>query len=141
MGLMVDRPMLHVHLGEALLLAGRIEEAIAQAKQALGIALAHENRRDEPWARLLMARASWACEPKSADEPLTQLESALRLAAVTQARPLEAHCRAMLGAVHGASGDNTKGQEFSAAAHAAYAGLGMRPLPLQPVASASSAIT
>jgi class 3 adenylate cyclase/tetratricopeptide (TPR) repeat protein len=141
MGLMVDRPMLHVHLGEALLLAGRVEEALTHARQALDIASAHENKRDEPWARLLIARASWALDPKAPDEPLAQLESALRLALASEARPLEAHCRAMLGIIHGAGGDKARAEEFRAAAHAAYANLGMRALLLAPLTNTSAPIT
>jgi predicted ATPase/class 3 adenylate cyclase len=141
MGLMVDRPMLHVHLGEALLLAGSVEEALAQAKQALEVALSHENRRDEPWARLLMARGSWASDPKATDEAAGQLQTALRLALATGARPLEAHCRAMLGMIHGANGDKAQAEEFGAAAQAAYASLGMRPLLAAPLTNISAAIT
>jgi tetratricopeptide (TPR) repeat protein len=141
MGLMVDRPMLHVHLGESLLFAGRIDEANQHAKRALDIALAHENKRDEPWARLLIARSSWALDPKAPDEPFAQLEGALRLALVTGARPLEGHCRAMLGMIHGARGDKAQAEEFGAAAQAAYANLGMRPLLLAPLTDASAATT
>ena len=139
MGLMVDRPMLHVHLGEALLFAGRTEEALAQAKRALEIALSHENKRDEPWGRLLIARALWTLEPTAPGESLAQLESALRLALATGAKPLEAHCRAMLGTIHGASADTPRAEEFGAAAQAAYANLGMRPLLTIPLASSSAA--
>jgi len=141
MGLMVDRPMLHAHLGEAQLLAGNDEEALAHAKQALDVALSHENRRDEPWARLLMARGSWASDPKATDEAAGQLETALRVALATGAKPLEAHCRAMLGMIHGARGDNALAEEFRSAAQAAYANLGMRPLLLAPLTDASAATT
>ena len=131
MGLMVDRPMLHVHLGEALLRAGRFAEALSHARQALNIALAHENKRDEPWARLLTALAFWALDPKATDEPLAQLQSALHLGVACGARPLEAHCRTMLGAVYGRQGDVAKAKEFAAAGGALYAELNMRPLLLE----------
>jgi class 3 adenylate cyclase len=141
MGLMVDRPMLHVHLGETLLLAVRSYEADEHAKRALEIALDHENKRDEPWGRLLIARASWALDPEAPDEPLAQLESALRLAIACGARPLEAHCRTMLGVIHAAKGDKARAEESSAAAQAAYAKLGMRPLLLAPAANTPAATT
>jgi len=60
-------------------------------------------------------------------------------ALATGAKPLEAHCRAMLGTIHGASADTPRAEEFSAAAQAAYANLGMRPLLTIPLASSSAA--
>jgi tetratricopeptide (TPR) repeat protein len=139
MGLMVDRPMLHVHLGEALLLAGRVEEALAHAKQALDIALSHENKRDEPWARLLIARACSASDPRATDEPMAQLDAALKIALACEAMPMAAHCQAMLGVVHARRNSNAIASECTAAAAAAYARLDMRPLPLAPTKERSRA--
>ena len=138
MGLMVDRPMLHVHMGAALLLAGSVDEALAHAKRALEVALAHQNRRDEPWARLLIARALWASDAKAAAEAASQLETALGVALATGARPVEAHCRAMLGVIYEANADKSRAEEFSAAAQAAYASLGMRPLLPAPLTNPAS---
>jgi tetratricopeptide (TPR) repeat protein len=131
-GLMVDQPLLHVHLGEALLLAGRMDEAIAHAKRALELALAQENRRDEPWARLLIARALRASERGTIGQAGKELEAALSLAVAGEARPLEAHCRALLASIHEAAGDQSEAAELAAAAAALHSALGMRPLPLEP---------
>jgi tetratricopeptide (TPR) repeat protein len=130
MSLMVDQPMLHVHLGEALLLGGDGAAAGVHAQRALELALAHGNRRDEPWARLLLARSLAASSAGASDEPAKQLELALRLAIDCEAKPLEAHCRRMLGFVRGARGEKAKADELIAAADAIYAALGMRPAPL-----------
>jgi class 3 adenylate cyclase/tetratricopeptide (TPR) repeat protein len=139
MHLMVDQPMLHVHVGEALLLGGRMDEAIAHGRRALEIAVAHENRRDEPWTRLLIARAHWASDPLAIEEPTTQLDAAMRLAAAAGAKPLEAHCQVMLGLIHGRSGNRAKAEKFAAAAATTYASLGMRPLVLAPLGERSPA--
>jgi tetratricopeptide (TPR) repeat protein len=132
MGLMVDQPLLHVHLGEALLLGGRPADAAVHAQWALELALAHGNKRDEPWARMLLAR-SLAFSQTGGDEPVKQLELALGLAIDCGARPLEAHCRRMLGFILKLRGENAKGQQLAAEAKEVYEALGMKPMPL-PVA-------
>jgi hypothetical protein len=132
MSLMVDQPMLHVHLGDALLLGGRDVDAGVHARRALELALAHGNRRDEPWARLLLARTLALSQAGASDEPTKQLEMALHLALDCEARPLEAHCRRMLGFVQSGRGEKAKADELAAAAGAIYAALGMKPTPLAP---------
>jgi tetratricopeptide (TPR) repeat protein len=129
MGLMVDQPLLHVHLGEALLLGGRPADAAVHAQWALELALAHGNKRDEPWARLLLAR-SLAFSRNGSDEPVKQLELALGLAVDCGARPLEAHCRRILGFILKQRGENAKAQQLAAEAKESYEALGMRPMPL-----------
>jgi class 3 adenylate cyclase/tetratricopeptide (TPR) repeat protein len=129
MGLMVDQPLLHVHLGEALLLAGRPGDAAVHAQWALELALAHGNKRDEPWARMLLAR-SLAFSQTGGDEPVKQLELALGLAIDCGARPLEAHCRRMLGFILKLRGENARGQQLAAEAKEVYQALGMKPMPL-----------
>jgi hypothetical protein len=47
----------------------------------------------------------------------------------------------MLGIIHGAGGDKARAEEFRAAAHAAYANLGMRALLLAPLTNTSAPIT
>ena len=132
MSLMVDQPMLHVHLGDALLLGGRDVDAGVHARRALELALAHGNRRDEPWARLLLARSLALSQAGASDEPTKQLEMALHLALDCGARPLEAHCRRMLGFVQSGRGEKAKADELAAAAGTIYAALGMKPTPLAP---------
>jgi len=129
MGLMVDQPILHVQLGEALLFAGRPGDAAVHARWGLELALAHENKRDEPWARLLLAR-SLAPSRSGGDEPVKQLELALGVATDCGMRPLQAHCRRMLGLILRRRGENDKAEQFAAEAREAYAALGMKPMTL-----------
>ncbi len=132
MRLIVDQPMLLVHLGQASLLAGRIEDALMYGKRALEGALAHEGKGNEAWARFLIARACRASGPEAMDESTKELEAALRLAIACGARPLAAFCQTTLGEIHARRGDKAKAQEFTAAADAIYADLDMRPLSLSP---------
>jgi tetratricopeptide (TPR) repeat protein len=132
MHLIVDRAGLLVRLGQVLLMAGRIEAALKLGQQAMEIALAHEAKGDEAWARFLIGRSCWASDPKDLDESEKQLDFALRLASECEARPLAAFCYTTLSGIYGQRGDQARAQEFDAAAAATYRELGMRPLPLDP---------
>jgi class 3 adenylate cyclase/tetratricopeptide (TPR) repeat protein len=132
MHLIVDRAGLLVRLGQVLLMAGRIEPALKLGQQAVEIAVAQEAKGDEAWARFLIGRSCWASDPKDLDESEKQLDIALRLAAGCEARPLAAFCHTTLSGIYGQRGDQTRAQEFDAAAAATYRELGMRPLPLDP---------
>ena len=132
MHLTVDKPGLLVRLGQVSLIAGRTEAALALGKQAVEIAVAHEAKGDEAWARFLIGRAFWASDPKDLDHSEQQLDFALRLAVTCEARPLAAFCDTTLCGVYAQRGDRVTAQKFDVAAAAAYRELGMRPLPLEP---------
>ena len=133
MHLIVDRAGLLVRLGQVLLMAGRIEAALKLGQQAVEIAVAHEAKGDEAWARFLIGRSCWASDPKDLNESEKQLGIALRLAADCEARPLAAFCHTTLSGIYGQRGDQARAQEFNDAAAATYRELGMRPLPLDPI--------
>jgi class 3 adenylate cyclase/tetratricopeptide (TPR) repeat protein len=132
MHLIVDRAGLLVRLGQVSLMARRIEAALRLGQQAMEIAVAHEAKGDEAWARFLIGRACWASDPKDLGESEKQLDIALRLAARCEARPLAAFCHTTLCGIYGQRGDQVRAQEFDAAAAAIYRELDMRPLPLDP---------
>lgn len=140
MELMVDQPMLHVHLGEAQLSAGRTRDAAQHAQQALDLAQAHGNRRDEPWARLLLARIRFATDARSCDEPARQLEAAIGLASAAGARPLLVHCLRTLSAVEARRGNTDAAGMLEARAAAMRSALDMRALRAGP-AGESARIT
>lgn len=133
MRLIVDMAMLLVRLGQASLIAGRIDEALTHGNRAVEIAVEHEGKGEEAWARFLIARACWASDPQRIEEAATQLDFALRLALACEARPLIAFCHTNLGAIYSRRGDHETAKKFTAAADSSYAELGMRPLPLDPV--------
>ena len=97
------------------------------------MALAHEGRANEAWARFLIARAYLASAPDATDEPAAELEAALRLADACGARPLAAFCKTTLSEIHGRRGDKAEAEAYAAAADATYADLDMRPLPREAV--------
>jgi class 3 adenylate cyclase/tetratricopeptide (TPR) repeat protein len=132
MRLIVDKPRLLVRLGQVSLVAREIETALTLGKQAAAIAMAHEAKGDEAWARFLIGRAYWASEPKDLDEAEKELSIALRLAATCEARPLAAFCNTTLCGIHATRGDQAKAKGFDAVATATYRELGMQPLPLDP---------
>jgi hypothetical protein len=134
MNLIGDKPRLLVRLGQVSLIARQIASALALGEQAVEIAVAQEAKGDEAWARFLVGRACWACDPKKLDESEKQLGIALCLAMACEARPLAAFCEATLCAVHLRRGDRVRAREFDAAATVTYQELGMEPLPLDPPA-------
>ena len=60
MRLIVDEPRLLVRLGQVSLMAHQIEAALALGQQAVAIAMAHQAKGDEAWAKFLIGRAHWA---------------------------------------------------------------------------------
>ena len=132
MSLIADKPRLLVRLGQASLIAREIEPALTLGRQAAAIAVAHEAKGDEAWARFLIGRAHWASEPKDPDKSEKQLDIALRLATACEARPLAAFCATTLCEIYTRRGDQVRAKEFDAAAAATYRELGMQPLPPDP---------
>ena len=132
MHLIVDKPRLLIRLGQVSLAAREIETALMLGKEATAIAMRHEAKGDEAWARFLIGRAYWASEPKDLDEAEKELDVALRLAATSEARPLAAFCNTTLCGIYARRGDQAKAKEFDAAATATYRELGMQPLPMDP---------
>jgi tetratricopeptide (TPR) repeat protein len=132
MRLIVDKPTLLIRLGQVSLVARQSEEALKLGKRAAAIAMAHEAKGDEAWARFLIGRAYWVSEPKDLDESEKELNIALHLATACEARPLVAFCNTTLCGIYATRGDQARAKEFDAAATATYRALGMLPLPLDP---------
>jgi tetratricopeptide (TPR) repeat protein len=92
------------YVGEAYLLAGRMQEAVCCAGRALTLARAHKERGHEAWAlRLLGEIATHQAHPESA--PAAQhYRQALALAQELGMRPLVAHCHLGLGTLYARTG-------------------------------------
>jgi len=131
--LAVDQAVVLVRLGQASLLAGRIDDALALGGKATAVAVAQEGKGHEAWARFLIGRASWAADPPDIARAATEIEQALALAHGCEARPLAAFCQTMLGAIEHKRGAEARAREYSSAAAACYKDLGMQPLPLDPM--------
>jgi class 3 adenylate cyclase/tetratricopeptide (TPR) repeat protein len=113
-------------LAEALLLAGRPDQARENGERALAMARAHQERGNE-------ARARWALGEviahESADRVCVALEhyrEALTLAIELEMRPLVAICNASLARLYTATGQEAAAIEAHAAAEALRDTLDMR---------------
>ncbi len=87
-------------LGEAQLVAGRLEEARTQTERVLILARERQERGVQAWAlRLLGEIASHSVHPQVEDAD-TGFQQALALAEALGMRPLQAHCHRGLGLLY-----------------------------------------
>ena len=87
-------------LGEAQLLAGRLEEAHALAERALALARAHQERGNQAYALRLLGDIAARREPPEVEQAATHYRQALALAEELGMRPLQAHCHLSLGTLY-----------------------------------------
>jgi tetratricopeptide (TPR) repeat protein len=87
-------------LGEAHLLAGRMEEAYALAEHALALTREHKERGNEAYALRLLADITSRHEPPEAEQAEAHFQQALTLAEKLGMRPLLAHCHRGLGILY-----------------------------------------
>ncbi len=112
-------------LGEAHLLAGRLDAAAERARQALGLARARRDRGHEAYALRLLAEVAARREAPDAVEAESLHRRAIATAEELGMRPLAAHCRAGLGRLYHRMGRADAGAAEAAAATAAYRSMGM----------------
>ena len=84
-------------LGEAHLLAGRLEEAQALAERALALAREHQERGHQAYALRLLGEIAAQRDPPEVDAAAAHYHQALTLAEELGMRPLQAHCHRGLG--------------------------------------------
>jgi tetratricopeptide (TPR) repeat protein len=87
-------------LGEAQLLAGRLEEAHALAERALALAHEHQERGHEAYALRLLGDMMARHDPLKTERAEAYLCQALALADELGMRPLQAHCHLGLGTLY-----------------------------------------
>jgi tetratricopeptide (TPR) repeat protein len=87
-------------LGEAQLLAGRLEEAHTLAERVLAHARAHGERGHEAYALRLLGDIAARREPPQSESSETHYRQALALAEELGMRPLQAHCYLGLGTLY-----------------------------------------
>jgi hypothetical protein len=119
------RSMSTTQLGEALLLAGRVEEARDFGTRAVVLASERGERGHEAWAhRLLGETASHRDSPDVAAAE-AHYATSKALALKLGMRPLVAHCHISLGKLHGRAGDR-HATEHLATAMNLFREMGMR---------------
>src|SRR5438309_6919511 len=95
---------LRLSLGEAQMLAGRLEDAQAIAERALAHAREYQARGFEAYALRLLGDIAAHCDPLEATQAETHYRQALTLAEELGMRPLQAHCHRGLGTLYATTG-------------------------------------
>jgi tetratricopeptide (TPR) repeat protein len=94
----------HLSLGEAQLLAGRLEEAHTLAERALVLAHACQERGHQAYALHLLGDIAARREPPESTQAEAHYHQALALAEELGMRPLQAHCHRSLGKLYATIG-------------------------------------
>ena len=112
-------------LGEAQLLAGRLEEAHALAERALALARDHQERGNEAYALRLLGDIAAHRDPPESEQAEAHYRQALALAEELGMRPLVAHCHRGLGMLYLKLGRGTQARPELSAAIALYRAMDM----------------
>ncbi len=109
-----------VYLSEAYRLAGRLDDAIVLASQALDSARYYQARGQEAWALWNLGELGLHCDPPDAEKSAVSYRQALALADELGMRPLAAHCHHGMGALYRRIGRRQPAQEHLATAIGMY---------------------
>ncbi len=112
-------------LGEAQMLAGRLEEAHALAEQALALARAHQERGHEAYALRLLGDIAARREPLERAQAEAYYQQALALAEELGMRPLQAHCHRGLGTLYATTGQREQARAALSTAIELYRAMDM----------------
>jgi tetratricopeptide (TPR) repeat protein len=112
-------------LGEAQLLAGRLEEAHVLAEHALALARKHQERGNEAYTLRLLGGIAAQRELLHVEEAAIYYRQALALANELGMRPLVAHCHYGLGTLYAKIGQRAPARAELSAAIALYHAMDM----------------
>jgi tetratricopeptide (TPR) repeat protein len=113
-------------LGEAQLLAGRLEEAQALAEGALAHAREHQERGNEAYALRLFGDIAAHRDPPKREQAEPHYRQALALAEELGMRPLQAHCHRGLGTLYAKLGRPEQARAALSTAIALYRAMEMQ---------------
>jgi class 3 adenylate cyclase/tetratricopeptide (TPR) repeat protein len=122
----VGRSMQLAWLGEAYLLAGRLDEALASTQQAVALARHHQERGHEAWGLRLLGEIAARRDPPAVEIAEGYYQDALARAAGLEMRPLVAHCHHHLGKLARKTGQRAAAGTHLAAATTLYREMNMR---------------
>ena len=112
-------------LGEAHLLAGRLEEGHALAEGTLELVRAHQERGHEAYALRLLGEIAVRREPPESESAEAHYGQALALAEELGMRPLMAHCHLGLGTLYRNTGRVEQARAVLSAAIELYRAMDM----------------
>jgi tetratricopeptide (TPR) repeat protein len=118
------------YLGEAYLIAGRLDDAARLASHSLGLARERKERGFE--AHALRLTAAVAARHERAGEAEDAYRRALALATELGMRPLAAHTHLGLAALYRRSGDLERAEEHRRAASGSFGDVDIDPGGLRP---------
>src|SRR5262249_61831460 len=118
-------PLLLAYRGEAHLLAGHRDDAIAAARRALDLADRQQERGNEAWVLRLLGEFAAHTDPPDVKSAEDHYRQALARAEELGMRPLVAHCHFGLGTLYRRTGDQAKAQEHLTTAATMYREMGM----------------
>jgi tetratricopeptide (TPR) repeat protein len=96
----VYQALCRLSLGEAQVLAGRLEEAHALAERTLALTCERQERSNQAYALRLLGEIAAHHAPLNVEEAATHYRQALTLAEELGMRPLQAHCHLGLGTLY-----------------------------------------
>jgi tetratricopeptide (TPR) repeat protein len=114
------------HLGEACMLADRLEDALAFGDRALALARERGQRGYEAWALRHLGEIASSRDPLDAETAEGHYRAALGVASELGMRPLVAHCHLGLGKLYRRTGKHEQVREHLATATTMYREMGMR---------------
>ena len=109
-----------VDLGNAYIIAGRLEDAQATASKALVLTRGQGQRGHETYALRLLGEITSRGDPLDAETAEGYYRQALTLATELEMRPLVAHCHLGLGKLYRRSGDHVQAHQHLMTASAMY---------------------
>jgi tetratricopeptide (TPR) repeat protein len=114
-----------VHLSEAYLRAGRIDEATDVAQHAVHLAQDYKERGNEAYALRLLGDIAAHRQPPEVEPAATHYRQALALAEELGMRPLQAHCHLGLGTLYTKTGQREQARAALTAAIDQYHAMDM----------------
>ncbi|HSF01754.1 MAG TPA: hypothetical protein VLA62_02005, partial [Solirubrobacterales bacterium] len=120
-----NHPLFLAYLGEAHLLAGRRDDALAVARRALDLAHRQKERGNEAWVLRLLGEIAAQADPPDL-EAHAHYRQALARADELGMRPLAAHCHLGLGKLSRSTGQPEQARDHLTTATTMYGEMGMR---------------
>jgi tetratricopeptide (TPR) repeat protein len=115
----------YLSLGEAQMLAGRLEEAHVLAEGALALARARQERGNQAYALRLLGAIAAHRDPPEVEPAEAHYRQALALAEELGMRPLQAHCHRGLGTLYATIGQQEQARAELSAAIVLYRAMDM----------------